>query len=216
MPTKPTYSKGYTAPRRGLGFAAMSGLIQTRVKTAGEKRGFAVMRLLTHWQEIVGEDTAKMTTPVKVGYSRDGFGAVLTVLTTGSNAPLVQMQLPQIRDRVNGCYGYSAISRVVVTQTAPVGFHEGRTAFEAVQEKPKAPVSAEVKKTSAKLAGDAQALIAKTIPTEPYKESLLIDKLQLNTGRDHLRPRFQVHRRYALALGIVAQDTAGFAGSARA
>lgn len=156
MASKPTYSKGYTKPRRGRGFAAMSGLIQSRVKTAGEKRGFAVMRLLTHWQDIVGDDMAKMATPVKIGYARDGFGAVLTVLTTGSNAPLVQMQLPQIRDRVNACYGYSAISRVAVTQTAPVGFHEGRLAFEGAAEKPKAPVSAEVKETCAKLAGDVE------------------------------------------------------------
>lgn len=156
MANKTTYSKGYETRRRGRGFAAMSGLIQTRVKTAGEKRGFAVMRLLTHWQEIVGEDIAKMTMPVKIGYSRDGFGAVLTVLTTGANAPLVQMQLPQIRDRVNGCYGYSAISRVAVTQTAPVGFHEGRAAFETAPEKPKVPVSAQVRETSAKLAGDVE------------------------------------------------------------
>ncbi len=154
MASKPTYSKGYSPPRRGRGFAAMSGLIQTRVKSAGEKRGFAVMRLLTHWSEIVGEDTAKVTTPVKIGYSRDGFGAVLTVLTTGSNAPMVQMQVQQIRDRVNACYGYSAISRVVLTQTAPVGFREGQAAFEAKPAKAKVPVTPEVKETSAKLAGD--------------------------------------------------------------
>ncbi|MEM9585049.1 MAG: DciA family protein [Pseudomonadota bacterium] len=134
----------------------MSGLIQHRVKSAGQKRGFAVMRLLTHWAEIVGEDIAKMTTPVKIGYSRDGFGAVLTVLTTGAQAPMVQMQVQQIRDRVNACYGYSAISRVALTQTAPVGFHEGRTAFEPALQKADAQISEEVKETSARLAGDVE------------------------------------------------------------
>lgn len=152
MAGKQTYSKTYSPTRRGRGFASMSGLIQNRVKTAGEKRGFAVMRLLTHWTEIVGDDMAKMATPVKIGYSRDGFGAVLTVLTTGPNAPLVQMQLPQIRERVNACYGYSAISRVAITQTAPVGFHEGRAMFEDGPERVTQPVSEEVKEASAAMA----------------------------------------------------------------
>jgi len=134
----------------------MSGLIKTPVKTAGEKRGFGVMRLLTHWTEIVGEDMAGMATPVKIGYSRDGFGAVLTVLVKGSNAPMVQMQLPQIRDKVNACYGYSAISRVVVTQTAPVGFHEGRAMFEAAPVPQKPAISEEVKQASAAMAGDVE------------------------------------------------------------
>ncbi len=149
MAAKQTYPKTKSPTRRGRGFASMSGLIQNRVKTAGEKRGFAVMRLLTHWAEIVGDDLSKMATPVKIGYSRDGFGAVLTVLTTGPNAPLVQMQLPQIRERVNACYGYSAISRVAITQTAPVGFHDGRVMFEDTPEEVKPPVSEEVKRASA-------------------------------------------------------------------
>lgn len=156
MATKQTYSKPGRAPRRGRGFAQMSGLIKTPVKTAGEKRGFAVMRLLTHWEEIVGSDLAKITTPVKMGYSRDGFGATLTILATGSNAPMVQMQLPQIRERVNACYGYSAISRVTITQTAPIGFHEGRARFEHAPESSAEPVSEEIKKASADLANGAQ------------------------------------------------------------
>ena len=156
MAQKPTYAKRNAAPRpaarkRGYGFTAMSGLIQTRVKGAGEKRGFAVMRLLTHWEEIVGPDMARLATPVKMGYGREGFGATLTILVTGANAPMVQMQLPQIRERVNGCYGYAAVSRVAITQTAPVGFHEGRTPFDGPPKKEKPPVTAEVKKASADL-----------------------------------------------------------------
>jgi len=156
MAQKPTYAKRSAAPRsaarkRGYGFTAMSGLIQHRVKGAGEKRGFAVMRLLTHWEEIVGPDMARLATPVKMGYGREGFGATLTILVTGANAPMVQMQLPQIRERVNGCYGYAAVSRVAITQTAPTGFHEGRTPFDGPAKKQKPPVTAEVKKASAEL-----------------------------------------------------------------
>lgn len=115
--------------RRGRGFEAAAGLLKDRIRAVGESRGFAVARLLTHWAEVVGEEVAAMALPVKVGYGREGFGATLTLLTTGASAPLLQMQLPKIRDKVNACYGYNAISRVVITQTAPTGFAEGQVAF---------------------------------------------------------------------------------------
>lgn len=115
--------------RHSRGFEPASGLLKDRIRTAGEARGFAVARLLTHWTEVVGADVAAMALPVKIGYGRDGFGATLTLLTTGASAPLLQMQLPKIRERVNACYGYNAISKVIVTQTAPTGFAEGQVAF---------------------------------------------------------------------------------------
>ncbi|WP_347311984.1 DUF721 domain-containing protein [Defluviimonas sp. SAOS-178_SWC] len=115
--------------RRRRGFEPAAGLLKDRIREAGESRGFAVARLLTHWAEVVGDDIAAMARPVKVGYGREGFGATLTLLTTGAAAPVLQMQLPKIRDKVNACYGYNAISRVVITQTAPVGFAEGQVAF---------------------------------------------------------------------------------------
>jgi hypothetical protein len=156
MVNKTTYRGTKAAQRRGRGFSAMAGLIKTPVKTAGEKRGFAVMRLLTHWAEIVGPEIAGIATPVKVGYARDGFGATLTVLATGANAPMLQMQLPQIREKVNACYGYSAISRVVITQTAPVGFHEGQAAFDAGNSPARPPVTEAVRQASASLASGVE------------------------------------------------------------
>lgn len=115
--------------RRMRGFEAASRLLTDRIREAGEKRGFAVSRLLTHWAEIAGEDLARTTRPVKVGYARDGFGATLTLLTTSAQAPMVQMQLPKLRERVNACYGYAAISRIALTQTAPTGFADGQAEF---------------------------------------------------------------------------------------
>ena len=53
--------------RRMRGFEPAAGLVQDRIRKAGESRGFAVSRLLTHWAEIVGADTAACTRPVKMG-----------------------------------------------------------------------------------------------------------------------------------------------------
>lgn len=115
--------------RRMRGFERTSGLLAERIRQAGEKRGFAVTRLLTHWPEIAGPQVAPIARPVKIGYGRDGFGATLTLLTTGAQAPMLEMQKEQIRERVNACYGYAAITRIHITQTAPEGFAEGQVAF---------------------------------------------------------------------------------------
>ena len=111
------------------GFARAATLLQPRIRKASEERGFAVTRLLTHWADVVGRATAQIATPVKVSYGQGGMGATLTLLCTGAQAPLLEMQKAQIRDKVNACYGYRAISRVRITQTAPTGFAEGRVVF---------------------------------------------------------------------------------------
>jgi hypothetical protein len=112
------------------GFEPAFGLMKAPVRAAGEKRGFAVAKLLTHWPDVVGEDIARATRPVKIGYGREGgFGATLTLLTTGAMAPMIEMQREQIRSRVNSVYGYNAISRVILTQTAAIGFAEGQAEF---------------------------------------------------------------------------------------
>lgn len=116
-------------PRRRRGFQQAASLVADRVQKAAEGRGFAVARLLTHWPEIAGPRLAAMTRPVRVSHARAGLGATLTLLTTGPVAPLVEMQLPQLRERVNACYGYNAVQRIVLTQTAASGFAEGQALF---------------------------------------------------------------------------------------
>jgi hypothetical protein len=120
------------------GFEPAAGLLQDSIRKAGETRGFAVTRLLTHWAEIVGEDLATCTRPVKVGYGREGMGGTLSVLTTGPMAPMVEMQKDTIRARVNACYGYNAVSRVMIVQTAATGFAEGQATFDPAPKR-KAP-----------------------------------------------------------------------------
>lgn len=118
-------------PRRAStkGFTRTSSLLTQRIRTASETRGFAQSRLLTHWTEIAGEDVAAISRPVEVSFGRGGFGATLTLLTTGAYAPMLEMQKEQLRAKVNAVYGYNAISRVRVTQTAATGFSDGQVDF---------------------------------------------------------------------------------------
>ena len=112
------------------GFARTSALLQKRIRHASESRGFAQSRLLTHWAEIVGAEIAAIARPVNVSYGRQGMGAALTVLTTGAQATMLEMQKEKLREKVNAVYGYNAISRIRITQTAPTGFAEGQVDFD--------------------------------------------------------------------------------------
>ena len=138
------------------GFARTSSLLRERIRETGETRGFAVTRVLTHWTEIVGEDMASICRPVDVKYGRQGLGATLTVLTTGAQAPMLEMQKDKLRARVNQVYGYNAIERLRITQTASTGFAEGQAVF---AHKPKATpknVTPEIRTEAARMAQTAQ------------------------------------------------------------
>lgn len=123
-------SKAPETPRRQRGFTSAAKLLEKSIRTTGEGRGFAVAKLLTQWEEVVGPELAAACTPVDVKYSREGgMGATLTILTTGPLAQKVQMKQLVILEKVNACYGYRAIARLRITQTAPNGFAEGQVAF---------------------------------------------------------------------------------------
>lgn len=142
-------------PRRTTtkGFKRTDSLLSGQIRKTSETRGFAQSRLLTHWAEIVGEATAAISRPVEVSYGRkDGMGATLTLLTTGANAPMLEMQKEQLRARVNSVYGYNAIARVRITQTAATGFAEGRVAFEHAPKATKPAPDPKVRQQAAEVA----------------------------------------------------------------
>ena len=164
--------------RRMRGFEPAAGLLRAQIRAAGEQRGFAESRLLTHWAEVVGDDIARIARPVKIGYRRDAFGASLTLLTTGAAAPILEMQKPKILERVNACYGYAAISRIVITQTASTGFAEGQVAFAPappVAVRPDPAIALKAAEVAAPVQDqglrDALAALGQNILTRPIKLS---------------------------------------------
>lgn len=163
MPRTP--SPAPSQKRRTRGFEAASQLLQSQIRTLGEQRGFAVTRLLTQWAEIAGEDMARITRPVKVGYGREGMGASLTLLTTGAMAPMVEMQKEQLRARVNAVYGYAAISRIILTQTASTGFAEGQAEFTPAPKSAKAPAPEILAKAAATAAPIQDAALRNALET---------------------------------------------------
>jgi hypothetical protein len=136
-----------TPARRLRGFERAGALAEARIRDAGERRGFATARLLTHWAEIVGAEIAAMCRPLRVSWSQGGFGGTLVVQADGALAPLVQMQETRIRERVNACHGHAAIARIRIEQgpapaaasAAPSGFAEAQVPFAGPAPSPASP-----------------------------------------------------------------------------
>ena len=108
--------------KKSGGFKRTSELLKRKITQASEGRGFSETRILTHWNSFVGNGLAEKTRPVKISFPSSGLGATLTILTTGPHALEVEMMKTQIRDKVNAAYGYNAVTRINITQTAEKGF----------------------------------------------------------------------------------------------
>ncbi|MEM1316278.1 MAG: DUF721 domain-containing protein [Pseudomonadota bacterium] len=104
-------------PFKPAGFRHAGTAAAPWLREISARRGFAEPRILTDWDDILGPALAPVCRPVKVTYAGRGFGATLIVLASGARAPEVQMLIPRIIERVNGHYGYRAVSRIKVTQT---------------------------------------------------------------------------------------------------
>ncbi|PZO64937.1 MAG: DUF721 domain-containing protein [Paracoccus denitrificans] len=126
--TAKTAKVGLPRARRKGGWQTAAALVAPQMRAPAEARGFAVTRLLTNWAEVVGPDLAARSRPVKISHGK-AFGGTLTVLVAGADAPLIQMQADLIREKVNACYGFNAVVRVSITQTAATGFAEGQAQF---------------------------------------------------------------------------------------
>lgn len=110
------------APRR---FAAptVGARVAAITRDIFRKRGFAQGHILAHWPEIVGMALAEYSSPEKLAFPRgpseghrSSAGATLTVRVDGPVALEIRHLEPQIVERINGYYGYNAVSRLKLIQ----------------------------------------------------------------------------------------------------
>ena len=153
--------------RRGStkGFKQTSSLLTSRIRDVSESRGFSQSRILTLWEEIAGKETASIAQPINVSYSKHGFGATLTILSTGVNAPMLEMEKEKLRTKVNAVYGFNAITRIKITQTAAHGFAEAQAAF---AEKPE-PLD---KNPSPEVLAEARRLVGSSVQNPTFAQAL--------------------------------------------
>lgn len=105
------------APRRKRGGPARRmGEMLPEIGQAGFRRfGFIQSAVVSRWPEIVGERYARVSAPELIrfpnGARTDG---VLHMVCVSAHAPMMQHVTPEIMERVNRFFGYSAVGRVII------------------------------------------------------------------------------------------------------
>ena len=84
------------------------------------RRGFAVASVITEWATIVGIELAGSSQPEKLVFPRgERVGGVLHVRVAGGVATELQHLEPQVVERINGHFGYRAVSRLKLVHVPP-------------------------------------------------------------------------------------------------
>lgn len=131
------------SPKRPRNAAPLADLVGKTVGDAFARQGFAAVEIVTRWQEIVGEDLAKRSEPMKLTWLRrddpDSVG-VLQVRVEGAYALEIQHLQPVIIERVNRYFGWRCVGRLAIRQ-GPVALRRKRPAPR------KEPAAAEIENT---------------------------------------------------------------------
>lgn len=111
QPRKPEEPPRANRPR------SVAELLPSVGGVAFRKFGFVQSAIVSRWPEIVGERWAGVSQPESLrfppGEKRDG---TLSLVVKGAHAPTMQHITPEIAERVNRFFGYTAVARVQIRQ----------------------------------------------------------------------------------------------------
>ena len=109
---------GEERPRGGRA-RTVSEMLPDIGRAAYRRFGFVQSAVVSRWSEIVGDRYAGVSTPESIrfphGTRADG---VLTLSVSGAHAPMMQHVAPEIIERVNRFFGYSAVAKLAFKQGA--------------------------------------------------------------------------------------------------
>lgn len=108
--------KPYRRPRGGEA-RAVSDLMPEIGRAAFRRFGFVQSSVVSRWDEIVGARYAAVSAPESIrfpiGKKADG---TLELVVEGAHATMMQHVIPEIIERVNRFFGYSAVAKVKMRQ----------------------------------------------------------------------------------------------------
>jgi hypothetical protein len=106
-------------PKRPRNAAPLADLVGKTVGDAFARQGFVAVEIVTHWQEIVGNDLARRSEPIKLVWPRredsDSVG-ILQIRVEGAYALEIQHLQPVIIERVNRYFGWRCVGRLAIRQ----------------------------------------------------------------------------------------------------
>ena len=117
-PARPAPARKAPAePVRSNRSRAVAELLPSIGGAAFRRFGFVQSSLVSRWPEIVGEKLARASAPESirfpVGQKAEG---TLTLTVHGAYAVMIQHVVPEIVERVNRFFGYTAVARIQIRQ----------------------------------------------------------------------------------------------------
>jgi hypothetical protein len=111
---------GHGGPR------ALGEFTQRLTRTPLARRGFGEAALVAEWPLIVGTAQALGSLPLKIGFAAGARhdGTLHVRVSTGGLATEFRHRAPLILQRINGYFGYNAVSRLRLS-LGPVGMRPG-------------------------------------------------------------------------------------------
>lgn len=107
---------------RKRGFLPLADMTAPLLDPVLRRRAGLNIQLLECWPEIVGEDTAEMSQPLKILWpkraqeGREFEPAVLVIACEGFAAMKIQHESGEIIQRINAFFGFAAIARLKIEQ----------------------------------------------------------------------------------------------------
>ena len=102
--------------RRGGGLRRLPDLITRVLEPAARRRGLAEAKLPSEWPTIVGPALAARCHPMRLSRRTDRPGGILLLHVAGAAALELQHSEPQILERINGFFGFDAVSGLRLIQ----------------------------------------------------------------------------------------------------
>ena len=104
-------------PVRSNRSRAVAELLPDVGRAAFRRFGFVQSAVVTRWAEIVGERHARWSQPESIRFPQgERANGTLTLTVQGAHAPMMQHIVPEIIERVNRFFGYSAVGRITIRQ----------------------------------------------------------------------------------------------------
>ena len=109
-----------SATSRGGPPRAVAQLVPRLTEKALGKRGLAHANLIVDWPAIVGPEIANECQPEKLAFPRgERNRGVLHLRASGPVALEVQHDTPRLLERINGYFGYRAVTEIRLIQAQP-------------------------------------------------------------------------------------------------
>jgi hypothetical protein len=113
MPHDPSEKRRYSLFSKTLK-SCVDPVLRPIIKT----QGAAASKLITEWPEIVGNDIAAYSAPIRLQFPKDkNSGGTLYIACEGAHALTLQHMAPMLIERLTMYFGYPAVARIMLEQT---------------------------------------------------------------------------------------------------